>query len=114
MKRTEIWQVNLDPTIGQEIQKTRPCLIVNDDLVGILQLKVIVPLTDWKERYQAAPWMVKIEADSSNGLVKISAADCFQIRSLSTARLVKKLGELSEKEMNRMEDALRVVLKINR
>ena len=113
MKRSEIWQVNLDPSIGQEIQKTRPCVIVNDDLVGILSLKVIVPLTEWKERYQAAAWMVRIEADSVSGLTKLSAADCFQLRSLSTARLVKKTGELSETEMNRIETALKVVLKIN-
>lgn len=48
MKRGEIWQVNLDPTIGAEIQKLRPAIIVNDDSIGILPLRVIIPITDWK------------------------------------------------------------------
>jgi len=48
MRRGEIWLINLDPTVGAEIRKTRPAVIVNDDAVGILPLKVIVPITDWK------------------------------------------------------------------
>jgi mRNA interferase MazF len=40
--------INLDPTVGAEIQKTRLAVIVNDDGVGVLPLRVIVPLTDWK------------------------------------------------------------------
>ena len=52
MNQREIWLVNLDPTRGSEIQKTRPCLIVNADSIGKLPLRVIVPLTDWKERYE--------------------------------------------------------------
>ena len=46
MKRSEIWLINLDPTIGAEIQKTRPAIIVNDDSMGVLPLRVIVPITD--------------------------------------------------------------------
>ena len=92
MKRGEIWLVNLDPTIGSEIRKTRPAVIVNSDLIGILPLKVIVPLTEWKERYSSAPWMVRIDSDDQNGLSKTSAADGLQVRSVSHKRLVKKLG----------------------
>lgn len=55
MHRGEIWLVNLEPTIGAEIKKTRPAVIVNDDAIGILPLKVIVPITDWKDHYAAAP-----------------------------------------------------------
>jgi len=50
MRRGEIWLINLDPTVGAEIRKTRPAVIVNDDAIGILPLKVIVPVTDWKNR----------------------------------------------------------------
>ena len=46
MKRSEIWMVNLDPTIGAEIKKTRPAIIVSGDSIGTLPLKVIVPVTD--------------------------------------------------------------------
>lgn len=75
MKQGEIWLINLDPTIGAEIKKTRPAVIVNDNATGKLPLKIIVPVTDWKDRYAIAPWMTKLEPDAHNGLSKISAAD---------------------------------------
>jgi mRNA interferase MazF len=46
MQRGEVWLINLDPTIGAELRKTRPAIIVNDDAIGILPLKVIVPVTE--------------------------------------------------------------------
>jgi mRNA interferase MazF len=46
MRRSEIWFINLDPTVGAEIKKTRPAVIVNDDAIGILPLKVIIPITE--------------------------------------------------------------------
>lgn len=46
MKQSEIWLVSLDPTVGSEIRKTRPAIIVNDNTLGKLPLKIIVPLTD--------------------------------------------------------------------
>ncbi len=58
MNRGEIWLINLDPTIGAEIKKTRPAVIVSSDAVGILPLRVIIPLTEWKENYSQAAWMV--------------------------------------------------------
>ena len=61
MQRAEVWLINLAPTLGAEIHKTRPAVIVSDDAIGILPLKVIVPITDWKERYAQAPWMVRLE-----------------------------------------------------
>ena len=91
MKQGEIWLINLDPTIGAEIRKTRPAVIVNNDQLGKLPLKIIVPITDWKDRYHIAVWMVKIEPDSVNGLTKTSCMDCFQVRSLSEKRFIKKI-----------------------
>ncbi|MDR3123610.1 MAG: type II toxin-antitoxin system PemK/MazF family toxin [Treponema sp.] len=44
MKQSEIWLINLDPTIGAEMRKTRPAVIVNDDALGRLPLKIIVPM----------------------------------------------------------------------
>ncbi len=86
MRRGEIWLVNLDPTIGTEISKTRPSIIVNDNAIGILPLKVIVPITEWKERYTVRPWMVRLEPSTENNLIKTSAVDTFQIRSVSETR----------------------------
>lgn len=46
MKQGDIWLINLDPTVGAEIKKTKPAIIVNDNAIGRLPLKIIVPLTD--------------------------------------------------------------------
>ncbi len=112
MFRGEIWRINLDPTIGAEIRKTRPVVIVNDDEIGILPLKVIVPITDWKDRYNQTVWMTKIEPNPQNGLSKISAADGFQVRSVSQERFVEKLGNLSAAELAEITESLALVLKI--
>jgi mRNA interferase MazF len=93
MRRGEIWLINLDPTVGAEIRKTRPAVFVSDNAVGILPLKVIVPITDWKDRYAIAPWMVRLEPDRTNGLSKPSAADAFQVRSVAQQRFTQRLGE---------------------
>lgn len=114
MKRGEIWLINLDPTIGAEIKKTRPSVIVNSDAVGVLPLKVIVPLTDWKDRYEIASWMVKVEPDSQNGLEKTSAADTFQVRSVAEERFVRKLGRINARLMGEISEGLGLVLEIGR
>ena len=110
MLRAEIWLINLDPTLGAEIRKTRPAVIVSSDAIGVLPLRVIVPLTDWKEHYQQAAWMVKVSPTRRNGLSKVSAADTFQIRSLSTARFVRKIGEISAQEMDMIARAIGLVV----
>ncbi|MGE5448965.1 MAG: type II toxin-antitoxin system PemK/MazF family toxin [Bacteroidales bacterium] len=112
MKQSDIWLINLDPTIGAEIQKTRPAIIVNDDSLGKLPLKIIVPITDWKDRYEIAPWMIKIEPNKMNGLTKDSSADCFQIRSISEQRFIKKLGVVSDSIMEEIKSGLSKVLSI--
>ncbi|PKN62946.1 MAG: methylglyoxal synthase [Deltaproteobacteria bacterium HGW-Deltaproteobacteria-15] len=48
--------------------QTRPAVIVNDNAVGILPLKVIFPITEWKDRYKVAPWLVRLEPSGDNGL----------------------------------------------
>jgi len=110
MKRGEIWQVNLDPTIGAEIQKSRPAIIVNRDTLAKLPLRIIVPLTAWDDRFSAAPWHIPIEVSEENRLTKKSSADTFQVRSVSDKRLVKKLGEITPEEMAQVEKGLSISL----
>ncbi len=112
MKRGEIWLINLDPTVGAEIRKTRPAIIISVDSVGVLPLKVIVPVTEWKTRYQVAPWMVQLNPDSENNLEKLSCADTFQIRSVSQRRFVSLLGKTDRVKMQELESALSKVLGI--
>ncbi len=110
MNRGEIWLINLDPTVGAEIQKIRPVIIVSSNAVGVLPLRVVVPLTDWKERYHQAAWIVPISPDEENGLSKQSAADTFQIRSVSTTRFVRRIGKLSTGEMDQIVEAIGLVI----
>jgi mRNA interferase MazF len=110
MKRGEIWLVNLDPTIGSEIRKTRPAVIISSDLVGILPLKIVVPFTDWKDRYASAAWIVRIDPDDNNGLSKSSAADGLQVRSVSHIRLAKRLGALTPLQVAQIVQAVVNVL----
>ena len=99
MKQGEIWLIDLDPTVGAEMNKTRPALIINDDQLGKLPLRVIVPITDWKEHYSLAPWMIAINPSKQNRLIKKSSIDCFQIRSISKNRLIKRIGHTSVSEV---------------
>jgi mRNA interferase MazF len=112
MRRGEVWLISLDPTVGAEIKKTRPAVIVSDDAIGILPLKVIVPITEWKDRYAVAPWLVRLEPDAENGLDKPSAADAFQVRSVAQERFVRRLGKLSDTTMQEVTRALAAVLSI--
>jgi mRNA interferase MazF len=112
MKRNEIWLVNLDSTIGAKIRKTRLCVIVNNDAVGVLPLKVIAPLTDFKERYRTVPWMVVVEPDAENNLSKPSVVDLFQIRCVSEERLIRKSGSLSTTLQASIHKALKVVFSL--
>lgn len=113
MKRNEIWLVNLDPTLGAEIRKTRPCVIISNDAVGVLPLKVIAPLTDFKDRYRAVPWMVVVEPDTDNNLTKPSVVDLFQVRCVSKERLIRKTGSISSQLIASMSKALKVVFSLS-
>ncbi|MDR1879308.1 MAG: type II toxin-antitoxin system PemK/MazF family toxin [Tannerellaceae bacterium] len=110
MNTKEIWLVNFNPTVGAEIQKKRPAIIVNDNGIGILPLRIMVPITDWNERYNSADWMVKITPDATNNLTKNSVADCFQVKSVSTDRFDRKIGEISSATYEKIKEALRNVL----
>ncbi len=110
MRQGEIWEIDLSPTIGAEIKKKRPAVIVNDDAIGILPLKVIVPITAWKDRYQGAIWMVRIKPDNENKLKKLSAADAFQIRSISKKRFLKKTGSVSSRALDEIKMAITAVI----
>jgi mRNA interferase MazF len=110
MRKGEIWLINLDPTVGAEIRKTRPAVIVSEDAIGVLPLRVIVPLTDWKERYAVAPWMIQILPDAQNGLSKPSAADVFQIRSVLQERFVQCLGALNRDQLRQVLWAIQIVI----
>jgi mRNA interferase MazF len=110
MRQGEIWQIGLDPAIGAEMKKTRPGLVINSDALGKLPLKIIAPLTEWKEQYSYYPWMVKIVPSNQNGLIKISAVDCFQIRSVSVERLIMQVGSVEPEIIIKVQEAVSQVI----
>ncbi|MCH7396655.1 type II toxin-antitoxin system PemK/MazF family toxin [Belliella sp. DSM 107340] len=110
MKSGQVWLVDFEPQVGQEIKKIRPAIIVNSNALGILPLKVVVPLTDGLKQQQA--WMTKLSPSQKNGLSKTSFADCFQVKSISDKRFVKKIGVLNEEEMAEVKLCLAKVLEL--
>ncbi|MEA1946052.1 MAG: type II toxin-antitoxin system PemK/MazF family toxin [Thermodesulfobacteriota bacterium] len=110
MKQGEIWEINLSPTVGAEIKKKRPAVIISDDTIGLLPLRVIVPITEWKKNFHGAVWMVKIDPNEHNNLKKTSAIDCFQIRSISIKRFLIKIGYVSPKTLNEIKIAVKSVI----
>ncbi len=113
MNNGEIWLIDLNPTIGAEIQKIRPAIIVSSNAIGLLPLKVIVPITDWKAHYAKVPWMVKLTPNTENTLRKISGADTFQVRSVSQQRFVRQLGKIDDETMRRLKEGLKLVFDID-
>jgi mRNA interferase MazF len=109
MSQGEVWLVNLDPTIADEIRKTRPAVIVSRDAIGVLALRVVVPITAWQDRFQDCDWLVRIDPDNNNGLDKPSAADTFQVRSISSRRFIRKLARLTDLDLVRVAEGLKTV-----
>ncbi|MDP2414484.1 type II toxin-antitoxin system PemK/MazF family toxin [Daejeonella sp.] len=89
-----------------------PAVIVSADQLGKLPLSIIVPITDWKEHYSIAPWMIKLIATTQNGLSKTSSADCFQVRSVSQERFKQKIGYLRADQMEEIALGLSSALQI--
>ena len=112
MNQRDIWLVNLSPTVGAEITKTRPCVIVSSNEIGILPLKVVAPITDYKPHYDSVPWMVELSPDGVNNLSKRSAVDLLQLRSLSQIRLIRNLGKVTDVEFQKILDAIKIIFGI--
>ncbi len=109
-KRGEVWLVNFDPTLGVEIKKTRPAVVVSSNAIGQLPLKLIAPITDWKPYFNRNLWHVRINPDNTNGLVKVSAVDTLQLRGADIQRFIRKLGQVSETTMAEIAAAVAAVV----
>jgi mRNA interferase MazF len=99
VKRFEVYLVSLDPTVGSEIQKTRPCAVVSpDEMNRHIQTVIVAPMTTKGKKY---PTRVECKFERKQGRVALD-----QIRTVDKTRLVKKLGELSKETQ---EEALHVL-----
>ena len=84
--RGDIWLANLDRTVGSEIQKTRPCVVLSPEEMGYLQTVMVAPMTTGN---RPAPFRIDVTFQERQGLILLD-----QIRTLDKIRLVKKLGIL--------------------
>ncbi len=103
-KRGEIYWVNLDPTIGSEIRKTRPGIIISNDAQNMVFKRVIVaPATSVITKIY--PFEVKVQINGQDSKIMLD-----QIRTVDCQRLGEKLGKLNLKEIEEIDRALRLVL----
>src|SRR5947209_7454534 len=105
-RRGEVWLIDFDPSVGAEIRKVRPAVVISMDAIGRLPLRIVVPVTDWKAPYAHFPWFVALPASPTNGLAKDSGADAFQTKSVSEARFVRRLGEITAAEVDAIASAV--------
>lgn len=101
-KRGEIWLVDLNPTRGQEIQKTRPVVVISSNIYQPIAIRIVIPITTWQEKFVTRPFMVKIPPASKNGLDRDSAGNVLQVRSVSTERFVKLLGQVEDEQLKEL------------
>ncbi len=92
--RSEIWWVDLDLTRGSETAKTRPAVVISSEAVSRLPVRLVVPLTEWKDKHADAIWRLAVDPSPINGLAKRSAADALQIRCVSLQRFKERIGVL--------------------
>ena len=115
LKRGMLLDVNLDPTLGSETGKIRPCIIVTNDVYNqIVPVIQVVPITAWSAKKAKIATNVEINPTQSNGLFKKSVADCLQTRPIDHRhRLVRIRGKLTHSEMNAIDQAIKIVFELN-
>jgi len=100
LKQYQIVLVNLDPTIGSEMKKTRPCVVISpNEMNKHLQTIVVAPMTSSSKTY---PTRVELNHDEKKGWIVLD-----QIRTVDRQRIIKVLGNLTEKETAKVKEVLR-------
>ena len=102
VRRGEIWRVNLDPTVGSEIRKSRPCVVISPaEMHDFLRTVIVAPMTT---KGRPAPFRIPVTHAGQKGLVVLD-----QMRSVDQVRLVSKLGAVSGKTLESILSILREV-----
>jgi len=109
-KRGEIYLTALDPTVGREIQKTRPALVIQNDTSNrFSEIAIVAPITS-RVRFPLNPVHVLLPADAGTGLSVTSVAVFNQVRAVDRSRLTKRLGTVDRETMERADDAIKISL----
>lgn len=107
-RRGEVWLARLDPTEGDEMRKSRPVVVVSSDSMGMLAVKIAAPLTT--ADLAVAAWRVPIRPTSRNGLDRPATVDLLQVRSLAVERFFRRLGLVTDDDMDQIAAALAAVI----
>ncbi len=100
VQQYEVFIVNLDPTVGSEIKKTRPCAIISpDEMNKYLDTVVIAPITSQSKNY---PTRIKVHLEANENWVVLD-----QIRTIDKVRLTKKIGKLNQKEISSIKHVIK-------
>ena len=100
LEQYSIVLVNLDPTIGSEIKKTRPCVIISPNEINkFLRTIIVVPMTTNLKSY---PTRIKVKHNEKKGMIAID-----QIRTIDKSRILKKFDQLSKSEIQKCKDIIR-------
>jgi len=106
MKRREVWWVSFDPSVGGEIKKKRPAVIVSNDVSNKFLNRIqVVPLTSKTDHLYPSEALVILEGKESKAM-----AD--QLATVSKSRLFRRAGILSPEDMRKIEEALKIQLDI--
>ena len=112
MKAGEIYWVNLDPTIGNEIKKRTPVVVLNGGHDKHLKIAIVVPVTTWSSYWEQNPFFVSLEPNTKSKLKKKSVVDCFQIRAVRHNRFAERIGGISDDEIDQIKRSITLILDI--
>src|SRR5579859_3677933 len=99
IQRGDIWIVRFDPSEGDEIRKVRPAVVTTALSAGRIALHIVVPITGWQPQFEKYSFVVRLTPTPENGLTKDSAANAFQVKSLSTGRFQVRLGSITSEQL---------------
>ncbi len=99
----QIYLVNLDPTIGHEIKKTRPCIVVSpDEMNRNIQTVIIAPMTTKSHKY---PTRIPVTVQNKKGWIVLD-----QIRTIDNKRIIKKIGKISNETIIQLKSVIKEML----
>lgn len=110
IQQGDIWLVNFNPQIGNEIAKTRPAVVISNSLIHARGLAFVVPITSWQNKFQNNLFFIELLADNINNLKNDSFVNCTQVKSFSFARFINPIGKVDNQMINLIKRAFLIGL----
>lgn len=109
-KQRDIWLVNFDPTLGHEIKKSRPAVVVSSKVMQFSNLRLVIPIRHFSTRHENYDWMLRIYPDKINNLKKESTIDCIHLRSVAIERFIKPIGSIDQLFFNDIKGIINLII----